>query len=721
MFQAAKHGYKKLKTAVEREKLFLVNVPVENKLHQDFESNEHDHVSNFILDHYHSNDKTAVVTTGDGNCLFNSVSICLCGDESRSIELRYRCCIEMVINRHKIVNHRLYDKMQLLSDDLDKDTVSCAQPNSYSSSFRILALSNLLNIPIECVYPAINGSRYFAFKAYNTTFRPPFADPENGNITIMWTSTTVPKRNEIVSGRIKSGTEWRPNHFVPLVVTDVRRVSVKVRDILKSPSMGKKVSSTKPTIISHNRFQCLDATLEPLPDLEEPIHHINESSKAQKTKTTKKNKTVHETTTTCPVDRKHEPIQTTTLPTKTVSQTTDSMITGDDDGIGDISTLSGMSCDIPDMRQLSTILEESLRSPDVNDVDSDSDDSSVAAGNTVLESDSSVDTGNSILEEAFVPGPLKKFMEMPELLNLFKSPYTVLNEIPTSRKDGMYFIINNEHNVQNRTNGSKSEFWDNCGAWNKAACPIQNFVEVNNKLISVVLRDGLYCTEKMCKGKRVYVPIEENQDITDILKVHRIYQTLKASPSGKEQFKRRITWFANVPPSMSFLPMNVAVVEYIGVFPPRAYHGNVKHRDNNQQYIKTKPHVKRNLKEMLKTDTVCDVERKINTTKTDEHDKMRNNRQLKNFKYAQDKAAKDSYGSTGNAADHVIAVEEMVHTHPLVYSVKHSKDIKNPLVTLFTSQQINDVKRFCCKPGGSVLGMDKTYNLGDFHVTPTVY
>ena len=44
-----------------------------------------------------------------------------------------------------------------------------------------------------------------------------------------------------------------------------------------------------------------------------------------------------------------------------------------------------------------------------------------------------------------------------------------------------------------------------------------------------------------------------------------------------------------------------------------------------------------------------------------------------------------------------------------------------PLITLYTDQKINYTKRFCCKEGGTVLGMDKTYNLGDFHVTPTVY
>ena len=37
------------------------------------------------------------------------------------------------------------------------------------------------------------------------------------------------------------------------------------------------------------------------------------------------------------------------------------------------------------------------------------------------------------------------------------------------------------------------------------------------------------------------------------------------------------------------------------------------------------------------------------------------------------------------------------------------------------SNEVRDIKRFCCKESGSVLCIDKTFNLGEFHVTPTVY
>ena len=86
-------------------------------------------------------------------------------------------------------------------------------------------------------------------------------------------------------------------------------------------------------------------------------------------------------------------------------------------------------------------------------------------------------------------------------------------------------------------------------------------------------------------------------------------------------------------------------------------------------------------------------------------------KQLRNFKFNLNK--KDRPNS--NAADRVIAVEEMTKTDEFVQNVNH------PVVTLFNNQHILDIKRFCCKDGGEVLSMDKTFTLGDFHVIPAVY
>ena len=45
-----------------------------------------------------------------------------------------------------------------------------------------------------------------------------------------------------------------------------------------------------------------------------------------------------------------------------------------------------------------------------------------------------------------------------------------------------------------------------------------------------------------------------------------------------------------------------------------------------------------------------------------------------------------------------------------------------PMAVLCTQHQLSDIARFCCDPFlFSILGIDPTFNLGEFSVTPTVY
>ena len=45
---------------------------------------------------------------------------------------------------------------------------------------------------------------------------------------------------------------------------------------------------------------------------------------------------------------------------------------------------------------------------------------------------------------------------------------------------------------------------------------------------------------------------------------------------------RRVTWLENIPSSVNDLLATIAVVEYIGTFLERKYHGNTKQKDANQ-------------------------------------------------------------------------------------------------------------------------------------------
>ena len=80
--------------------------------------------------------------------------------------------------------------------------------------------------------------------------------------------------------------------------------------------------------------------------------------------------------------------------------------------------------------------------------------------------------------------------------------------------------------------------------------------------------------------------------------------------------------------------------------------------------------------------------------------------------------------SGGNSiADSFYQVINNLHTDPFVQNVSHNKK-HVPSIILYTEEQISDVRRFCASgPVGAttVLGIDKTYNLGPLHVTPTVF
>ena len=100
-------------------------------------------------------------------------------------------------------------------------------------------------------------------------------------------------------------------------------------------------------------------------------------------------------------------------------------------------------------------------------------------------------------------------------------------------------------------------------------------------------------------------------------------------------------------------------------------------------------------------------------------EKHKKEKQLRNAKY--NLFNEEHTRGMSNIGDQIICVEEMTKKHEFVHSVKHINRMDHPVITLFTNRLVNDIKRFCCREDAGVLGMDKTYILGEFHVTPTVY
>ena len=111
------------------------------------------------------------------------------------------------------------------------------------------------------------------------------------------------------------------------------------------------------------------------------------------------------------------------------------------------------------------------------------------------------------------------------------------------------------------------------------------------------------------------------------------------------------------------------------------------------------------------------------TNKHDELSGPTNLRQVHDMKRRQNMKERQNSGLTGNRqniADHMIDIENRVSRNdPFIRSVIRQNG-KAPCVILYHDEQIHDLKLLCCT-GQTVLGVDKTFNLYDMHVTVTCY
>ncbi|KAL3891208.1 hypothetical protein ACJMK2_003471 [Sinanodonta woodiana] len=80
-----------------------------------------------------------LLTTGDGNCLFNALSIALCGAESMCCEIKVRTCIEMAFNEQLYIT-------QTYSRDFMLFTFVYRSSQLLGRQWRGIARARLLNV-----------------------------------------------------------------------------------------------------------------------------------------------------------------------------------------------------------------------------------------------------------------------------------------------------------------------------------------------------------------------------------------------------------------------------------------------------------------------------------------------------------------------------------------------------------------------------------------------
>lgn len=78
------------------------------------------------------------VVPGDGNCLFNALSVAIVGNTSLAEELRVRTCIEMAINKAIYIKKHKHTRITLVSPDYSEALRDCSADGKYSSAWTML-------------------------------------------------------------------------------------------------------------------------------------------------------------------------------------------------------------------------------------------------------------------------------------------------------------------------------------------------------------------------------------------------------------------------------------------------------------------------------------------------------------------------------------------------------------------------------------------------------
>ena len=181
----------------------------------------------------------ALQSTGDGNCLFNSASILLTGNESISKELRLKTCIELALNlpyyqQHpKLCNLKIptmvtrkssYQSVEAIFDAtafqseceevyeergfleaLKLEATGTAQDYRSCGTLQVLGLASAIGCNINTYYP---DHKHMFIDVYENSFEPRVPQEISSELNIMWTSTF---------GWRNKNYDFRPNHFVPLI------------------------------------------------------------------------------------------------------------------------------------------------------------------------------------------------------------------------------------------------------------------------------------------------------------------------------------------------------------------------------------------------------------------------------------------------------------------------------------------------------------------------
>ncbi|XP_070207400.1 uncharacterized protein [Littorina saxatilis] len=333
--------------------------------------------------------------------------------------------------------------------------------------------------------------------------------------------------------------------------------------------------------------------------------------------------------------------------------------------------------------------------------------------------DTSEDLSSSNIDrDALHHAPSKgRFMSIDQLVDAVKTMSDhCVKQIPPGNKDNTFCLIDNSVNLEQWNARHRAAYVDDCGAYDSSVGTTVNryFVLESNKAKSVYKKNGEYATESRKivnkKTTQEWIPLNPQPNPEDVITGHFVYSKLRSDPS----FKKRVTTFSG---HSSTFCKPVAVVEYCGIHPGHNQpHGNRKHHGN--PYCRTQHTVLSEAAKRAKNQPPRHVYMDMN--KENSFDAPSNAKQIRNKKHNEKAANRENRPNGQNVADEVLETIAMLNTQNSVQQIIHCKG-KIPSLIVYNKQQMEDLKANCVGENGSVIGFDRTFNVGPCFITPTTY
>ena len=350
----------------------------------------------------------------------------------------------------------------------------------------------------------------------------------------------------------------------------------------------------------------------------------------------------------------------------------------------------------------------------------DTNSETASSENTKSKDTNSKNTNSENTNSERIPGAIKlpledKFLDPQNVLTLLLTHRPSGKSVPRGIKENVAFVLENENNLVRNANGNRSCYVDDCGAWSSTgSCKTHHYIMAEDKKLDYVdKKNGQYV--KSVKGKRVV--IDPQPPVQKVIVFKRYYTCLKRDPS----YKRRVSSVIQCPENMADLK-NEIVVEYIGKFCQETVpHGNSK--KTTSEYVRTSCSVKRKFEELTDTNKALaprDIYERMVLNGSD--CAPRDLKQVQNAKYQAKKKKTGHVPHLKNIADEVQTLLSDVHEHPFIQEIIQTKG-KPPSVILYLDDNLRDIKQFCSTNARnpSVLGIDRTFNLGACFATTLVY